>query len=190
MCNSYRQTRPLDEIAALFAQGGLPLVFPEGAPNVEAREMVRITDAAPVVRRGAGGAYELVQRRWSWPGPGGKPVYNFRAEGRRFLGGRCLAPVEGFYEYTGPEPGMKRKTRWLFTRPGEPVFALAALLRATPDGEAFALLTVEPGPDVAPYHARSVIPLDAAAAKAWLDGAPEREILRPPPSGTLQVARG
>ncbi|HEY9555046.1 hypothetical protein [Allosphingosinicella sp.] len=24
------------------------------------------------------GAAELVVRRWSWPGPGGKPVYNYR----------------------------------------------------------------------------------------------------------------
>ena len=55
------------------------------------------------------GAHEMVQRRWSWLGPAasgraGKPVYNYRSEGREFrngaTGGRCLIPLDGFYEFT------------------------------------------------------------------------------------------
>jgi hypothetical protein len=52
-------------------------------PNLEPRE----TSASPIARRscaGEGDAAELVQRRWSWPGRGGKPVYNFRSDGREF----------------------------------------------------------------------------------------------------------
>jgi putative SOS response-associated peptidase YedK len=62
---------------------GLAVAFPEGRPNLEPRDDIRITDRAPIVRAVPGGV-ELVQRRWSWPGPGGKPVYNFRADGRTF----------------------------------------------------------------------------------------------------------
>ena len=39
-------------------------------------------------------ASDLVQRRWSWPGQNGKPVYNFRSEGREFASVRCLIPAE------------------------------------------------------------------------------------------------
>ena len=58
-------------------------------------------------------------RRWSWPGAGGKPVYNFRSDGREFPSGRCLILTDGFYEFTAPaDPKQKRKDRWLFTLPG------------------------------------------------------------------------
>ena len=33
------------------------------------------------------------------PGPGGKPVYNFRSDGREFSSGRCLIVADGFYEW-------------------------------------------------------------------------------------------
>jgi putative SOS response-associated peptidase YedK len=83
-------------------------------PNLEPREDIRITDRAPILRW-AGDAAELVQRRWSWPGAGGKPVYNFRSDGREFGSGRCLIVTDGFYEFTTPtEPRPdKRKDKWL-----------------------------------------------------------------------------
>src|SRR4029077_7133033 len=51
----------------------------------------KITDTEPMVRtvEGEPGAGELVQRRWSWPGQNGKPVYNFRSKGCEFASGRC-----------------------------------------------------------------------------------------------------
>ncbi len=45
---------------------------------------------------------EMVERRWSWPGQHGKPVFNLRSEGRSFSN-RCLAIADGFYEFTAPE---------------------------------------------------------------------------------------
>jgi putative SOS response-associated peptidase YedK len=42
------------------------------------------------------------QRRWSWPGPDAKPVYNFRSEGREFGSGRCLIVADGFYDSPPP----------------------------------------------------------------------------------------
>src|SRR5829696_2830300 len=107
MCNLYSNKVAPDAIALAFEQLRIPLGFPEGRPNIEPREEIRITDTAPIVRWNSGeGAAELVQRTWSWPGPGGKPVYNFRSDGREFgnsaSAGRCLIVADGFYEFTTP----------------------------------------------------------------------------------------
>ena len=111
MCNNFRllERVPAEE---LFTE----LATPEGMPNFEPREDIRITDRAPIVRVGQTGAIELVQRRWSWPGPGGKPVYNFRSDGRDLSRGRCIILADGFYEFTAHiDPKSKRKHKWLFT---------------------------------------------------------------------------
>ncbi len=120
MCNEHRRNVELGKISDAFAQLRIPLRFPEGAPNLAALDSIRITDPSAIVRqaRDEAAAAELVQRRWSWPGPTGKPVFNYRGEGRGFRNsasqGRCLFMADGFYEYTAPEEGGKRKTRWLF----------------------------------------------------------------------------
>jgi putative SOS response-associated peptidase YedK len=188
MCNLYTHKRSVDEVRATFAKLQMPLTFPEGAPNLEPRD-IAITDPGPIVRA-AGDGFELIVRRWSWPGPGGRPVYNFRSDGREFPSGRCLILTDGFYEFTAPaDPGRKRKDRWLFTAAdGEPM-AIAGLIRTQPGiGEAFTMLTTEPGPDVAPYHGRQVAVLGSAEWSQWLDPqVPAAELLRPAPAGMLQV---
>ena len=112
MCNDYRIRVELDQLERLVSEMRVRLRFPEGRPNMEPRDDVRITDRASILRAAADepGAIELVQRRWSWPGPGGKPVYNFRSEGREFAAGRCLIISDGFYEFTAPDdPKARRK---------------------------------------------------------------------------------
>jgi putative SOS response-associated peptidase YedK len=198
MCNLYSNKVAPDAIARAFEQLGMILSFPDGRPNLQPRAEIRITDTAPIVRwRGAGagqGAAELVQRRWSWPGPGGKPVYNFRSDGREFgnseKGGRCLIVTDGFYEFTAPtEPRSdKRKDRWLFTMPGRDWFCIAGLWRTTDVGEAFTMLTTEPGPDVAAFHHRQVAVIGDGSWSAWLDGSGSaRDLLGPCPAGMLKV---
>jgi len=91
MCNLYTQSKSPDEIARLFREQQIDLRFPEGVPNLQPTD-IRITDPAPIVRSIDGG-FDLVVRRWSWPGQGGKPVYNFRSDGREFPTGRCLILV-------------------------------------------------------------------------------------------------
>ena len=189
MCNLYTQTKSVDEIARVFRDLQLPIGFPEGAPNLQAKDIC-ITDPAPIVRAGGGEGLELVVRRWSWPGPSGKPVYNFRSEGREFSSGRCLIVADGFYEFTTPaDPKQKRKDRWLFTSRDEPLIGIAGLIReAAGIGEAFTMLTTEPGPDVAPYHGRQIAVLPQADWRAWLDySSPAAELLRPLPGGSLEV---
>jgi putative SOS response-associated peptidase YedK len=194
MCSDYPLRTELVEVEKALAQARLAVEFPEGRPNLEPRDDIRITDRAPIVRASATqpGRAELVQRRWSWPGPGGKPVYNFRSDGREFTSGRCIIIADGFYEFTPhTDPKSKRKHKWLFTLKGEAILGVAGLWR--PDrqvGEAFTMLTTTPGADVAPYHNRQIVVLPPADFRRWLDPAvPARDLLRPGPAGTLAVAR-
>jgi putative SOS response-associated peptidase YedK len=84
------------------------------------------------------------------------PVINFRSEGRRFPKGRCLIPASHFFEFTGSK---SPKSKWKFTKADEDWFCFAGLWRPMPDGagDAFTLLTTEPGPDVAPIHNRQMV---------------------------------
>lgn len=192
MCNLYRLEKAPDAILRLVRELGSSLAVPEGTPNFEPRD-VRISERAPILRAAGGGdGLELVQRRWSWPGPGGKPVFNFRGEGRRFdPAERCVVLADGFYEFTAPgDPKARRKDRWLFTWPGHDWFGIAGVVRADPNvGEEFSLLTCPAGPDLAPYHDRQVVLLDPAACLRWLDPAvPAAELVQPLPPGTLAVS--
>jgi putative SOS response-associated peptidase YedK len=190
VCNLYTLEKGPDAIRRLFEQAQMPLTFPEGVPNLEPRD-IRITDRAPIVRfNRQSGAAELVERRWSWPGPHGKPVFNMRSDGREFGHDRCLAIADGFYEFTKPvDPKKKRKDCFLFRPAGETQFAIAGILRTDPAvGEAFTLLTVPPGPDVAPYHNRQIALVSLPQWQSWLDGsASSKEILRPGGAGELSV---
>ncbi|HEV2745765.1 MAG TPA: SOS response-associated peptidase [Allosphingosinicella sp.] len=189
MCNEQRRRIALGQIRDDFSQLRIPLRFPEGMPNLAPLDSIRITDTNAIVRASAEGGAELVQRRWSWPGPGGKPVYNFRSEGREFGSGRCLIVADGFYEFTAPaDPKAKRKDKWLFTKAGEDWFCIAGIWRPSPVGEAYTMLTTAPGPDVAPYHSRQVVVLERADWARWLDPrAPVGDLLRPLPAGSLTV---
>jgi len=197
MCNDYRLNVDLDTIASDFSDLRIKIDFPEGAPNVAARDDIRITDMAPIVRAtSTPGIAALVQRRWSWPSPSGKPVYNFRSDGRAFGDNRCLILTDGFYEFTDPEPvagarKSKLKDKWLFTLKDHDWFCIAGIWRSNPKvGEAFTMLTTEPGPDVAPYHNRQVAVLPRSEWARWLDPAtPAAEVLRPLPTGSLDAER-
>jgi putative SOS response-associated peptidase YedK len=191
VCNLYRLEKNPDAIRRLFAEVQIPLTFPEGIPNFEPRN-VRISEQAPIVRFNASeGVAELVERRWSWPAPNGKPVFNMRSDGREFGRDRCLVIADGFYEFTTPEdPKQKRKDCWLF-KPTEGELAIAGIIRSTADvGEAFTMLTVPPGPDISPYHNRGVALLTPPQWRGWLDGSAKSvEALQPAVGGSLAVSK-
>ncbi|RVT90337.1 SOS response-associated peptidase [Sphingomonas crocodyli] len=194
MCNDYRLEVDIATIAEDFDDLKIRISMPEGVPNVPAREDIRITDTAPIVRgvdraRGLG---ELVNRRWSWPGPTGKPVHNFRTEGREFSSKRCLILADGFYEFTKSEDRKQRlKDKWLFTLKEHRWFCIAGIWRSHPDvGEAFTMLTTEAGEDIAPYHHRQIIPLPRNRWADWLDPAvPAVDVLGHLPKASLTVTR-
>lgn len=208
MCNEIARRIALGQLREDWSELKVPLVFPDGLPNLGAQDSIRITDTALVLRAGVDVATPCIggaMRRWSWPGQGGRPVYNYRSEGRTFPNGaregRCLIPVDAFFEFTVPPPDApprSKKTKWRFTAAahgplaigqGDPWFCIAGFWRATPVGEAFTLLTAEPGPDVAPYHHRQVVCPAVVHWTGWLDGSlPAADVLRPSPGGALQVA--
>lgn len=80
MCNDYRLEVEIASIMEDFDDLEINIETPEGVPEVEARADIKMTDIAPIARsvdkdpgnRRAVG--ELVNRRWSWPAPNGKPV--------------------------------------------------------------------------------------------------------------------
>ena len=191
MCNLYRLEKSADAIRKLFADIQIPLEFPEGIPNFEPRD-VRITERAPVVLYDRDrDVAQLVERRWSWPGQSGKPVFNMRSDAREFTTGRCLVIADGFYEFTAPaDPTQKRKSCWLFRPVDGHGFAIAGLVRDQPRaGEAFTLLTVPPGPDIAAYHNREIALLPPMRWRAWLDGTGRSaELLSPSALDSLAVA--
>lgn len=207
MCNEARRQIALGELRTDWGETRIPLRFPEGQPNMAPLDSVRITDPTVIIRASseAPGEAELVTRRWSWPGPSGKPVYNFRSEGRSFSNratqGRCLIPVSGFYEFTAPtDPKQKRKTKWLFSWPEDEGlrdwFCIAGQWRVVPPdlpgpntaAQAFTMLTTEPGPDVAPYHSRQVVLLPRRHWGDWIMGSmPSADLIQPLPAGTLRV---
>ena len=86
-------------------------------------------------------------------------------------------------------PKQKKKDRWLFTSRDEPMIGIAGLVRDAPGiGEAFTMLTTEPGADIAPYHNRQVAVLPLASWHSWLDYSHSADtLIRPAPAGTLEV---
>lgn len=184
MCNNYRLHVPANQLAAPFQDAGQTLAFPGGLPNLGAADY-RIGDSAPIVTLGPDGP-QLTMTPWAWKGPTGKPVFNFRSDGRSFANSkRCLIPTDGFYEFTEPKVQGK-KTKWLFTMAGRPWFWIAGIVK---DG-AFAMLTTGPGADVAPYHDRQVVALTADAGVHWLDLSVLQDLLLAPrEAGALTVRR-
>jgi len=215
MCNEFARRITPEQLQAGWGAAEARFLFSEGVPNMPALDSIRITDPA-VILRAAGsqaGAVEVVTRRWSWPAPNGKPVYNFRSDGREFANkpgsGRCLIPADAFYEYSeipaepgaadlfgdaapGPAKGSKAaKAKWEFSIPGLSWFGIAGLWRTDASGgEAWTMLTTEPGPDIAPYHDRQIVLLTPPDYARWLSGtAPAAELCKPLPPGTLKVKR-
>jgi putative SOS response-associated peptidase YedK len=208
MCNEAARRIALGQLREDWSELRVPLVFPEGLPNLAPAESIRITDPALILRAAPSGdesAVEGVTRRWSWPGPSGRPVYNYRTEGRGLANaadgrsGRCLLVVDSFFEFTDPPadaPPKSRKTKWRFRDARADWFCIAGWWRTEPRlgegrlGEAFAMLTCDPGPDVAPYHSRQVVLPPRDAWIGWLAGTlPAAEVCRPAPAGTLTAER-
>ncbi|HEY5072043.1 MAG TPA: SOS response-associated peptidase [Caulobacteraceae bacterium] len=211
MCNRYGYQHPYNRLVAEFSHIG-PVRWAGAEPNA-AREHIRPTDRAPIIRpadpeRPAEGL-ELLELRWGlipwfhrksereW-----KPLTtNARSESvattasykSAFARRRCLAPATHFFEWTAnPEGPRARKLMWRFTVPDQEVFAFAGLWdRAqTPEGplESFTLMTTAPGADCEPYHNRQPVILDRGDWAAWLDlTADVAPLLKAGPAGRISV---
>lgn len=113
---------------------------------------------------------------WAWKSPTGKPVFNFRSDGRSFANSvRCLIPADGFYEFTEPK-AQGKKTKWLFTMAGQPWFWIAGIIK---DG-AFAMLRPNQAPTSRPIMtARSSSCRRVLASTGWISARPKTSCCGP-----------
>lgn len=194
MCNLYEYFLVKDAYNTMMRDLDWGIPTQQDDLDFGAKREIKIRDQAPVMRL-AGNGVELAQMHWAFPPKfkGGKPAFNFRSEGRSFKGSnRCLIPASAFFEFTG---GKSPKTKHRFTLKDAPFLCIAGIWRESPTGDLpdFTMLTVEPGPDVAPYHDRQIAVLKPAEWPQWLYlTKPEAELLRPLPAGTLvaETVRG
>lgn len=171
MCNLYRMTKGTAEVARLFAvEGDLAAnyaaeVYPGTAGLMIAEGRARAMNwGFPLVLTGKQGQ-KLKP----------KPVTNAREDKLltgfwrdSFVHRRCLVPVSQWAEAEG-EKG--RMTRTWYGLPGEEVFAVAGLWRASAEwGEVYTLVMVDGHPQMADVHDRMPLILSHAAQRSWLEG--------------------
>ena len=186
MCNDYGIDIPFRLFVEAFEALGMPLDVSGGIPNLEPRDEIWPTERAPVIRLSEAGT-RMDMLTWGLPPsrPKAPVVINMRSEGRRFERRRCLIPASHFYEFAGTK---SPKTRWRFTKTGEDWFCIAGITGA--DGSSFSMLTVPPGPDIAPIHNRQIVVLERTDWRAWLEGgAAPTALLTPSAEGTFTVAQ-
>ena len=189
MCNSYEQRVGWAAYKAMMLAIEMEIANGNGERDLPLSDMVRISDAAPVMRV-AGEAVELTQMRFGFPpaSPKSGPVFNFRLESRSFINSnRCLIPASAFFEFTGTKyPKAKHR----FTLNDAPFLAIAGLWREGQGNQlaTFTMLTTRPGPDVLPYHNRQIVVLTPEEWTAWLWLTKSQEkLLQPLPAGSLAV---
>jgi putative SOS response-associated peptidase YedK len=189
MCNDYEQHVTWAQYCKTMQDLALGIPTQQSELDLPQADDIRINDLGPVMRA-AGDDIELAPMRFGFPpaSPRGGPIFNFRSEGRRFdKSTRCLVRASAFFEFTGKKyPKAKHR----FTLTGLPFMAIAALWREGQGNQppSFTMLTTAPGPDVAPYHDRQVAVLQPRDWEAWTAlTAPEGELLKPLPAGSLAV---
>ncbi|RWQ81911.1 MAG: SOS response-associated peptidase [Mesorhizobium sp.] len=189
MCNAYEQHVKWVEYVQMMQALELGIPTQQTELDLPESDDIRINDMAPVMRA-AGNGIELVPMNFSFPpsNPKGGPVFNYRSDGRHFdKSNRCLIPASAFFEFTGKKyPKAKHR----FTLNDAPFMAIAGIWREGADGSnpAFAMLTTEPGPDIATYHDRQVVVLRPTDWAHWIYlTKTEAELLRPLPEGSLSV---
>lgn len=193
VCNLYRMTKPVDEVAKLFetsnAAGGSNMgneVYP-GYPGlvVTDGELKSMAWGFPLAMRSKRTGQSLKP----------KPVNNTRSEKlgsgfwrSSFEHRRCLIPTSAFAEAEG-ERGSKTRT-WLSV-PGEPVFACAGIWRWSDEwGEVYSMVMTDPNRQTAEIHNRMPVILKPEEHDLWSRGSPQEAFsLCRPFKGDLAIDR-
>lgn len=173
MCNRYRMSAKQAEVARRFGvDPALIMPEPERLPPPEL-----FPKRLGWVVRKEEGARVLDAMTWGFPPPAAAraPVTNVRNLASSFWRSalkrpdrRCIVPVTEFCEWSG-EKGSKRE-HWFSLHDSE-IFGFAGVWRPTEVGKAYAFLTCEPNPLVAPIHPKAMpVILDPADYDRWLDG--------------------
>jgi putative SOS response-associated peptidase YedK len=174
MCNLYKMTKTVDEIARLFGAVADP---PGNAGETVYPGYPGIVVAGGRVRQKTRG-FPLTLKGTSGQPLKPKPVNNCRTDKLdsfmwkySFQERRCLIPVTGFCEAEG-EKGAKTRT-W-FSLPEEELFAVAGIWRETPEwGPAYSMVMTEACQHVQGVHDRMPAILPRGDWADWLDGPPD-----------------
>jgi putative SOS response-associated peptidase YedK len=176
MCNLYRMTKNVSEVAAWFAAvegaGGANFaaeVYPGYTGLVVAEGAVRaMTWGFPLVLKGKQGQPLKP-----------KPVNNARTDKletffwrHSFAERRCLIPLTGWAEAQGPKGRMTRT--WL-SLPDTPLFAAAGVWRQSEEwGACYSMvMTDSAGTDAEQVHDRMPVLLAPEDQSQWLGGSPQ-----------------
>jgi putative SOS response-associated peptidase YedK len=179
MCNLYRMTKNVSEVAAWFGAAGqaeganfAAEVYPGYTGLVVAEGAVRaMTWGFPLVLKGARG--QPLKPR---------PVNNARTDKletgfwrHAFQHRRCLIPLEAWAEAQGPKGRMTRT--WL-SLPDAPLFAAAGVWRRSEEwGDCYAMVMTDSAvTDAASVHERMPVVLASEDQAGWLEGAPDKAI--------------
>jgi len=195
MCNLYRMTRSMDEVAHLFdaaaengsnAGGeiypGYPGLVVAGSPG--ATRVRTMAWGFPLARKGAKGQPLKP-----------KPINNTRADKlassfwrESFLARRCLIPLDAFAEAEGPTGG---KTRTWLSVPDQPINVIAGLWRNSVEwGACYSMVMTEACIGMGDIHDRMPVILAPGDHAAWLAGPPEEALaLCRPFAGALRIER-
>ena len=187
MCNLYRMTETVAEVANLFR------AIPDAGANIASE--VYPGYSGLVIAEGKARSMTWgfpLKLKGAKPGSKPKPVNNTRADKLdsfmwrySFQERRCLIPVTEFAEAEG-EKGAKTRT-W-FSLPDQPVFAVAGIWRDTPEwGPAYSMVMTEACIHVADVHDRMPVILRPSDWSDWLDGPPDHAGLLCRPYPDLMV---
>lgn len=135
-------------------------------------------------------AARQVQMRWGLkPVAGGRPIALLRAENRQITR-RCLIVMNELFLRPGTGGGKERRS--VEPAGNGAFFCCAGSWEPESDQwpAAFAGITVEAYPDIAPYQDRHMAIVRETDWQSWLTGAPAEEILRPWPAGSLRITGG
>lgn len=209
MCNLYHHKASLKDLErAMASKLDMPLVLPAGVTaqtsNLAPPETVAPKRPGLFLRPVDGGAEPVVGRWGLIPAyhRGPEKAFQFACNNARsetmatsgvFRGAvkarRCLIPMSGFIEWTGPKGG---KTKHMITAAdGGMLFAAGLWEDAWPEGQPLTSYTMvmtqaKAGDDMAPFHDRQPVLLDRERARVWLDtAAPYADLLQALPPGSL-----
>jgi putative SOS response-associated peptidase YedK len=196
MCNRYRQWKTKEVLGSLFSArplGSEPLPFEEIFPKRKAA-LIRKDGGERVIDEMIWGIPLAQKSKRTGLPIAPKPVTNVRNLASGFWKStigrtewRCLVPFTSFAE---PKIGQGQEC-WWFDLPSNEVAVFAGIWRPSEWGNAFAFLTCEPNPLVAPLHPKAMpVILQPDDYDRWLDGDTDEvcSLASPFPSQLMRVA--
>lgn len=192
MCNLYRMTKTVDEVAKLFdaandaAGTNLGADIYPGYPGLvlESGHLRQMSWGFPLQMKGAKGQPLKP-----------KPVNNARTDKLgsffwkpSFETRRCLIPLTGWAEAQGPKGAMTRS--WM-SIPDSELFAAAGLWRSSDEwGDVYSMVMTDAAGPAAEVHRRMPVVLRPQDYAVWLASAPDSALeLCRPWAGDLSIDR-